>query len=174
MSQLRQLLLAQTGYSAWATRQLLDACSTLSLEQIDRDLGASHTSILRTLRHVHDGERVWLRRLVEVDNEHLPPGPAPEHSFEFLVESWPELSDGYRRWIEAASDSDLICEVTTLMPDGLFTAPPKSTCLRVPRWVIVLHVVNHSTFHRGQIVTMLRELGVQPPTTDLTFYCLSL
>jgi uncharacterized damage-inducible protein DinB len=173
MSQLKELLLAQTGYSGWATLQLLDACSTLSLEQIDRDLGASHTSILRTLRHIHDGERVWLRRLVEVDNEHLPPGPAPTHSFESLAESWPELWDGCRRWIESATEDDLICEVTTLMPDSIFATPPRSTCLRVPRWQIVLHAVNHSTFHRGQIVTMLRDLGVQPPTTELTFYCLN-
>ena len=163
MSHLRQLLVAHAGYSAWGTRQVLDACAPLTMEQIDRGLGASHSSILRTFRHMHDGERVWLRRLVEGGSGNLPSGPAPEHSFEFLVQSWPELWRGYRDWLESASDGDLAEELTTVLPDG--------ADLRVPRWQIVLHAINHTTFHRGQIVSMLRALGVQPPNTDLTCYC---
>lgn len=50
MPHLQQLLLAQTGYSAWDTRQLLDACSPLTLAQLDSSPGASHSSILRTFR----------------------------------------------------------------------------------------------------------------------------
>src|SRR5258707_610619 len=65
--------------------------------------------------------RGWLRN--------LPSGPAPEHSFEFLVESWPELWRGYRDWLESASDGDLTEELTTVLPD--------SADLRVPRWQIV-------------------------------------
>jgi hypothetical protein len=60
-------------------------------EQLGQDLGASHSSLLQTFRHIHDGERVWLRRLVEVDNDRLPCGAAPEQSFEFLIQTWPEL-----------------------------------------------------------------------------------
>jgi uncharacterized damage-inducible protein DinB len=163
MSQLRQLLVAHTGYSAWGTRQVLDACAPLTLEQIDCGLGASHSTILRTFRHMHDGERVWLRRLVEGGSKRSPSDPGPEHSFEFLVQSWPELWRGYRDWLESASDGDLAEELTTVLPDG--------ADLRVPRWQIVLHAINHTTFHRGQIVSMLRRLGVQPPNTDLTCYC---
>jgi uncharacterized damage-inducible protein DinB len=171
MSPLRKLLLAQTDYSAWATRLVLDVCSQLTPEQLDSELGASHSSVLRTLRHIHDGERVWLRRLIEVDNVRLPPGPAPEHSFELIVQSWPELWRGYREWIEAASEDELTEEISTLLPSTVLAGGAE---LRVPRWQIVLHAVNHSTFHRGQIITMLRSLGVTPPATDLTFYCLTL
>jgi uncharacterized damage-inducible protein DinB len=162
MSQLKQLLVAHTGYSAWGTRQVLDVCASLTAEQLDHGLGASHASILRTFRHVHDGERVWLQRLVEGGSKSLPSGPAPEHSFEFLVQSWPELWRGYREWLESASDADLAQELSTVLPDG--------ADFSVPRWQIVLHAINHSTFHRGQIVSMLRALGVQPPNTDLTRY----
>ena len=102
MSQLKELLVAHSGYSAWATGQLLDACSLLSLEQLDSGHGASHSSVLGTLRHIHDGERVWLRRLIEVDNDRLATGSASEHSFKLLVELWPELWQGYRRWLESA------------------------------------------------------------------------
>jgi len=162
MSQLKQLLVAHAGYSAWGTRQVLDVCASLTAEQLDRGLGASHASILRTFRHVHDGERVWLQRLVEGGSKSLPSGPAREHSFEFLVQSWPELWRGYREWLASASDADLVEELSTVLPDG--------GDFSVPRWQIVLHAINHSTFHRGQIVSMLRALGVQPPNTDLTRY----
>ena len=163
MSDFRLLLSAHLGYSAWATREVLDACSVLTLEQLSRPQGASHSSVLGTLRHMHDGERVWLRRLIEFDNDRLPPGPAPEHSFASLVQSWPELSRGYNEWLEAASDADLTRELCTVLPDD------SKFC--VPRWQIVLHAINHTTFHRGQVITMLRALGVQPPNTDLTRYC---
>jgi uncharacterized damage-inducible protein DinB len=162
MSQLRELLLAHTGYSAWATGRVLEACSVLTEEQLGRNCGASHSSLLQTFRHSRDGERVWLRRLVEMDGDRLPRGSAPEHSFEFLARSWPELWEGYRRWLEAASDDDLTFVVSTVLPDDAVFC--------VPRWQIVLHAINHSSFHRGQIITMLRGFGVQPPNTDLTAY----
>jgi uncharacterized damage-inducible protein DinB len=99
---------------------------------------------------------------MEVENDRLPRGMAPEHSFEFLVKFWPELWEGYRVWLKAATEYDLTFELTTVLPDD--------AVFRVPRWQIVLHAINHTSFHRGQIVTILRGLGVQPPNTDLTAY----
>jgi uncharacterized damage-inducible protein DinB len=165
MSPLMQLLLTQTSYSAWATGQLLNACAPLTLEQLDRGFGASHSSILRTFEHIYDGERVWLERLIERGVWRLPTGPAPEYTFEFLVQSWPNLWQGYRQWLESASDDDLTHEFSTLLPE--------EATLRGPRWQIVLHAVNHSTLHRGQVITMLRALGCQPPSTDLMSYYLA-
>src|SRR5580698_9928652 len=165
MSHLQKLLLAQTGYSAWATRQLLHACSRLSPAQLESDHASSHSSILRTFSHMHDGERVWLIRLNEIGEWRLPQGPAPNHSFEGLVESWPQLWTGYREFIDSASDADLAAEFPTIVPNG------KVLC--VPRWQIILHAVNHSTLHRGQIITMLRALGQTPPNTDITEFCLT-
>jgi uncharacterized damage-inducible protein DinB len=166
MSDLKQLLIVQTGYSAWATRQLLDACSCLTPEHLDSGLGASHSSILRTFRHMYDGERVWLQRLGTMGEWRLPQGPSPKPSFEFLVQSWPELWLGYRRCLESASGAGLTREHTTLLP--------ADTHIHGPHWRIVLHAVNHSTLHRGQIITMLRSFGVSCPNTDLTSYYLAL
>jgi uncharacterized damage-inducible protein DinB len=162
MSQLKELLLAHTGYSAWGTQQVLDACAALTPEQREKGMGASHSNILQTFCHVYDAERVWLRRLADVDNEKLPHGSAPQHSFEEIIQLWPELWDGYRRWIDAASEADLTLELLTVLPDD------KRFC--VPRWQIVLHAINHSTYHRGQIITMLRAFDITPPNTDLTAY----
>jgi len=65
------------------------------------------------------------------------------------------------QWLESASDVDLTDEVSTLLPDAT---------IHGPRWQIALHAVNHSTLHRGQIITMLRTVGIPPPNTDLTSY----
>ncbi len=159
MSALKQLVLAQTGYNEWATRRVLNACSSLSLEQLESELGASHSSVLGTLNHIYDGELVWLERLKEDGIWRLPEEPAPARSFKFLVQAWPELWLGYRQWIDSASEADLTHEFTTLLP--------AEAQLRGPRWQIILHVVNHSTLHRGQIITMLRTFGLKPPNVDL-------
>jgi uncharacterized damage-inducible protein DinB len=165
MSHLQKLLLAQTGYSAWATRQLVQACTSLTAAQLASEHASSHASILRTFCHMHDGERVWLARLNEIGEWHLPQEPASDHSFENVVKSWPQLWTGYREWIDSASDADLTAEFPTIVPNG--------NALCVPQWQIILHAVNHSTLHRGQIVTMLRALGQTPPNTDITEFCLT-
>ena len=65
-------------------------------------------------------------------------------------------------WADAATDADIAQHV-----------PFKSRFVGnagLPAWQIVMHVVNHGTLHRGQIVGMLRQLGVKPPATDIVFY----
>lgn len=166
MSELKRILVAHTDYSAWATQQLLNACSRLAPDQLEKGLGASHSSIVGTLCHVHDGERVWLERLKEDGDWRLPQGPAPKLSFSFLTEAWPRLWEGYRQYLERATDSDLAHEFLTLLPDEKF--------LRGPRWQIVFHVVNHASLHRGQIISMLRTLEVASPNADLMTYYLTL
>lgn len=63
MTVTKQLLLTDLDYSAWATQLLLDACSALTAEEMERDLGASHGGVIRTLRHIYYAERVWVKRL---------------------------------------------------------------------------------------------------------------
>src|SRR5262249_12983048 len=73
------------------------------------------------------------------------------------------LQTKWEAWADAATDADMARQV-----------PFKSRFVGnagLPAWQIVMHVVNHATLHRGQIVGMLRQLGVKPPTTDIVFYC---
>jgi len=171
MSQLKQVLLTDIQYTAWANQELLSSCSPLSPVQHDRDLGASHSSILKTLRHIYYAERVWLRRLVsdalpplvEVGDQRLFGDRAPEPSLEDIAQRWPEVWQGLSKWIEAADDEKLTGKMSTRLPDG--------GEFHLARWEILAHAVNHSSIHRGQIVSMLRALGVQPPNTDMfSFY----
>ena len=80
MSLAKQALLADVRHSAWATRNLLEGCSALTAEELSRDFRISHASILATLQHTCDGERVWLLclRTADLGTWRLPmePGPA--------------------------------------------------------------------------------------------------
>jgi uncharacterized damage-inducible protein DinB len=154
----QHLLLTDIRYSGWANQRLLDACSALRAEEIERDLRISHASILATLRHIHDGERVWLdclRTSPEMGPWRLPQGTSPQPSFDALRQSWPALSDGYRRWLEDLSEGGLEVELRVLLPGDVEPS--------LPRWKILRHVLEHSTLHRGQIIGMIRMLGRTPP-----------
>jgi len=95
----KQALLTDLDYSAWANQRLLDACSALTAEEMDRDLGASHSGVIRTLRHIYYAERVWMKRLRanslpplhEVGDQHLfgdaPPEPGLGSSEEIVARS---------------------------------------------------------------------------------------
>lgn len=165
------MLLADAAYSAWANSILLNACVALTSEETERDLGVSHGSILRAFRHIYYAERVWVRRLVA---DALPPmhqvgdqrhfrDPDPEPSLADLRTQWPLVDSDLRTWLESATDAILAGEMTSVMPDG--------SDFHVKRWEIVVHSVNHSTLHRGQIIGMIRLLGHTPPNADqFSFY----
>ena len=122
MSQLKQLLLDDVGYTAWANKELLGACSTLTPGQLEQSLGASHGSLLGTFRHIFYAERVWLRRLVA---DALPPlveigdqrllGTRAEPSFEELGKRWAEVWHDLEAWLEMASDETLCGKMRTLL-----------------------------------------------------------
>jgi uncharacterized damage-inducible protein DinB len=164
----KELLLTDVIYSAWANRRLLDACSAMTVEELDRDLRISHTSILDTLRHICDGEKVWLDCLATTADRgswRLPQGEAPELSLDDIWRQWPGLWEGYRRWLEDVPEKNLSVELTVQLPGGVEP--------RFSRWQILRHVLEHSTFHRGQIVATIRALGHQPPAINRMDYYLA-
>ena len=133
-----------------------------------RDFRISHTSILGTLCHVYNGERVWLDCLLttpEGRTWRLPTGSVAPLSLDSLRRVWPAVSNGFSHWLESVSDAELQNEVNLQLPGGV------EACL--PRWKILRHVLTHSTLHRGQVIGMFRMLGHQPPAVSPMDYYLS-
>ena len=159
------MLLFQVDYMSWADREILRACSALSSEELNRDLGISHGGLLGTLRHMFVAEYDWLIRLRhgmehpkdEVDPELLFPGAASGLGLAELKDHWAAVWPAWRAFIESLPEQAL---------DQDFLAMGD----RIPRWRLIQHVVNHATLHRGQVMGMLRQLGSQPPCTDLFEY----
>jgi uncharacterized damage-inducible protein DinB len=164
----KELLLLDVGYSGWANQRLLDGCSELAPALLEQDMGASHTCILTTLQHVCDGERVWLDCLSitpDLGSWRLPTGAAPRPSLLELKQLWPDLWSGYQAWLKTASDNSLGTAITVHMPDGISPS--------IARWKILRHVLDHSIFHRGQVVGMIRALGQTPPAINRMDYVLT-
>jgi uncharacterized damage-inducible protein DinB len=167
MAHFHEALLMQLDYSEWATRQILAACADLTAEELSRDLGASHHSVLETLAHYYKSERFWMQCLQahklpplnEIRDDGLPPAP-----LETLARDWPHVWHGFREWITGLSEDHLNDELICIL------GPGKRICL--PRWKVLLHSLNHSTQHRGQIVIMLRMLGhpISQNTDVFSFY----
>lgn len=166
MSSPRQMLVYAVDYMAWADAELLRSCEQLSQGELQQNAGISHSSIAGTLRHMFVAERIWLLRLrasisppLETgEDESLSSEPAPVSDLVTIIERWPAVWEGLRYFVENLSEAEF---------DREFTAMGAS----IPRWKLILHVVNHATVHRGQVVGMLRQLGKQPPSTDLfTFH----
>jgi uncharacterized damage-inducible protein DinB len=174
MSIAKDILVTDVAYSAWATQQLLDACSALTADELERHLNASHGSIVGTLRHIYYGERAWSSRLranalPPLDNlsdpEPFPDLPS-EPDLEVLKQKWPEVWSSLQEWLENLPEAELDRDLYCRRNNG------KDFC--ISRWELLRHIVNHSTLHRGQIMGMLRALGKQPPNTDLFTYYLEI
>lgn len=166
MATLKDTVRIDLQYSAWATRRLLEACSSLSDDEQRRELGVSHGSVLHTLHHIQISEQFWANCLLA---DRIPPldqienVPAPDGlRFDELGHSWAGMWAELDRWMETQTDESLSGTL-------LFRLSVESQW-DCPRWQIVRHFVNHATLHRGQIISMLRAFGKKPPCVDYFEY----
>lgn len=149
-------------YDFWANHRALDACAALNDEQFTRNLGNSFSSVRDTLCHICGAEWIWLERW-----HGRSPGALPNAA------DCSNLEAVRRRWAEV--ERDLLDYVASLTSDDLQRVVNFKTLAGVPYsqqlWQCLQHVANHSTYHRGQITTMLRQLGAKPVSTDMiAFY----
>lgn len=145
-------------YNSWANQRTLDSCASLTPEQFTRDMGSSFRSVRDTLAHIYGAEWLWLERW----NERIPPGlPSPA--------DFPDFAALRARWNE--HDRNLRAYVNSLKPATLQRVIKYKNTRGTPYEgalePMLQHVVNHGTYHRGQIVTLLRQLGANPVATDL-------
>jgi uncharacterized damage-inducible protein DinB len=145
-------LKTMVDYHYWALDRLLGAVAALTPEQYNRDLGSSFKSIRETLTHLYAAEWAWYSRWQGQSPTALLPGDRfPDLTA--LTAAWHENEKNVRAFLdEAAGGVDRIIEYTLL--SGQAGASPI--------WQMVQHVVNHASYHRGQVTTMLRQLGAEP------------
>ena len=153
-------------YTEWANGLALNAAAGLAEENLRRDFNISHGSILGTLTHMAGAEWIWLERW----HGHSPPKKeawslwtneaCPDLAT--LNERWRDVVDRRARFISEIDESRLAAD----LPFKLLSGDPSS----LPLVDQMQHVANHATMHRGQVVGMIRQLGLAPPATDLLFY----
>jgi uncharacterized damage-inducible protein DinB len=147
-------------YSGWASHRVLDAALALAPEEQTKPRGVSHESIAGTLIHIYFADRIWCKRTVEPELE-MPPWNV-SFPLDTLPELWKDVQRRWESWADSAADADLDRVVQFKLLNG---NPSEARASH-----IVLHLVNHATLHRGQVVGLLRQSGVKPPVTDLIVY----
>jgi uncharacterized damage-inducible protein DinB len=149
-------------YHYWARDRALDAVAALDPEQFTRDLGNSFRSIRDTLAHLYAAEWAWCSRWNGQSPTGFPTVTFPD--VPTLRGKWGELESDVRAVLERMGSQGLDSVIEYKMLNG----DPRATVF----WHMVQHVVNHASYHRGQVTTMMRQLGAQPPQSmDLiTFY----
>jgi uncharacterized damage-inducible protein DinB len=156
MISIRQLLRYQLDFSTWAAERTLAAAAALTSEELAQDFKTSDKSILGTLTHIYRAERVWLNRLQDKKVDFRVDG---DDTFVALQKNWPELRGGWADWARTLSEEGAAAEFKY--------SDLKGNAWMQPVWTIVLHVVNHSSHHRGQAVGFMRALAHTPPNVDL-------
>ncbi len=151
------------AYNAWANRRIFDAVAPPQLpeEQYLRDLKSSHGGIHGTLAHIVWAEQLWLHRWVGK------PNPAVAQGADLK-----SLADVRGRWEQVEAErSTLLAGLTDRQLADTRLVKPSSGGEYVHTFrQMFRHFINHSSYHRGQVVTFLRQLGSKPPNTDLIVY----
>lgn len=154
------------NYMEWANELALDAAAKLPDENLRREVGISHGSIFGTLVHMAGAEWIWLERW----HGHSPSKTEAWSSWSTeacgdlagLRERWRGVVDRRARFVSELDEAGLAAEMHYRLLNGDASSLPLVDQMQ--------HVVNHATMHRGQIVGMIRQLGLEPPGTDLLFY----
>lgn len=146
------------AYTEWANRRTLDAAAQQQPADWTRDMGGSFPTLQAVLAHVAGGEWVWLQRWTGASPATFPawtdaPSPTDLRSVLDGIECERRL------WLEGLTDGDVAAPRPYTLFDGTTSAEPLGVQMH--------HVVNHSTYHRGQAAAMLRRHGSAPPPTDL-------
>lgn len=150
-------------YMLWADRQTLQAVRPVKPEDLTRDAGISFKSILGTLAHMLGAQQVWLSRF---SGNPLTRVPNLDDFPDLMswITAWEEMAAGLEAFLAGLTDEQLAADLTWSNTRGdTFTRP---------LWQPLLHMVNHTTYHRGQIVSLLRQMGYTAPSTDLIYYLL--
>jgi uncharacterized damage-inducible protein DinB len=148
-------------YNRWANLRVLDSALTLTREEFVQTIPSSFPSVRDTLVHVLWAEWIWLQRWK---------GQSPTANFlpadysdaAAVRARWTEVEDGQQEFIRSLDESALARNVRYVNLRG--------ETWEYALWKQMLHVLNHSTYHRGQAATMLRQLGRTPPSTDLLVF----
>jgi len=161
---LASLIADYAAYNLWANKQLVDWLKTKPLESLEREIPSSFPSVKQTLVHIWDTQTWWLGTLQQLQPEsnygRVFPGPL-EEVFDGLVKQ----SEDFAAYAQSLNEA-------SLQERCPFSIPYVGDFVR-SRFEMIQHTMNHSTYHRGQVVTIGRNVGLtDAPMTDYMFYLL--
>ena len=148
----------EVNYNYWARDRQLQTCALLNAEQFLRPIGGSFPSVRDTFAHMVAVEWLWLERWRGVSPKSLiPVDDFP--TLEAVAERWNTVERDLRKYLAHLDEEALARPLAYMNAQGEEWT--------YPLWQMITHVLSHQNYHRGQVATLLRMLGVQPPQVDL-------
>ena len=149
------------NYNYWARDRQLQVCEGLTEEQFLRPMDSSFSSVRDTLAHLLAAEWVWLERW-------RGKSPTAQDAQEFAPEKFPTVEAIGVRWGGVESGvRDFLADLSDeALARPLNYKNVKGKTWTYPLWQTLIQVVNHQTYHRGQVTTLLVQLGAQPAPID--------
>ena len=140
-------------YHYWARDRVLVAAELLPPDQFTREMGSSFRSVRDTLAHIYAAEWAWHQRWIGQSPTGFPGGEFPDVAS--IRAKWTALESDVRAFLDGLGETGLDRVFDYTMIDGRSGSSVF--------WHMLQHVVNHATYHRGQVTTLLRQLGAAPP-----------
>jgi uncharacterized damage-inducible protein DinB len=153
-------VVALFAYDRWANTKVLDACRKLTAEQYVAEPVPGWSSVRSTIYHIALATEWNLRTLAGDPDISVP----TEADLVTVDDAAQLLESAYRRFEEVRPmlNPERLNNVLVLRAVGrTFTLPP---------WAILRHIVNHSSYHRGQVASKLKQFGIELPITDFFFW----
>ncbi len=148
------------AYNRWANARVLDACRKLTSEQYAAEPAAGWSSVRSTIVHIALVTDGWLR------------GLTGEIVMKTLTESDLPTVDAAAQLL-ARAERILADHLPQLTPERLatpVTISGRGRTATLPPWVVLRHLVNHATYHRGQVASKLKRFGIEQPATDFVYF----
>lgn len=160
---MKEILQQYAAYNIWANHRIFDCINNLSDDQIDREIQSSFGSLRKTLLHIWDAESIWWQRL-KLSERISRPSEEFKGNYAEMIKKLHQQSTEWKDWIDNSTEPQLV---------HVFAYQnTKREQFKQPVYEMLMHLFNHGTYHRGQLVTMLRQSGVEkiPPTDMIVFY----
>ena len=155
---MKELLQQLAAYNIWANNLLMEVIKNLPVELQEKEIPSSFNSLKKTILHMWNAESIWWQR---TKLQERVTGPADNFNGDMqdLLEGLRTQNSHWHEWVAKAQEHQLqhVFQYQNL----------KGEHFKQPVFQMLLHLFNHGTYHRGQIVNMLRQLGVEKiPQTD--------
>lgn len=160
---MKEILQQLSSYNIWANNLLLATIKNLPGDLHQKEIASSFNSLQNTLLHMWNAESIWWQRM-KLQERILEPMKDFKGNMDDVISGLTQQNRHWKEWIANAQEHHLV---------HVFQYQnKKGEQFKQPLYQMLVHVFNHGTYHRGQLVNMLRQLGVEKiPATDFIVWC---